>query len=75
MFGDVPRRRCPRRMGHTGDGIGVLHADFALEAVRIAVEDAQDRAEVGDEVVTCVPAISRSLMVSKSANDPACSAK
>ena len=38
-------------MGHPGNGIGVLHADLAFEPVRIAEEEAQHGAEVGDEIV------------------------
>jgi hypothetical protein len=36
---------------HPGDGVGVLDAHLSLQAVGVAEEDAEDRAEVGVEVV------------------------
>src|SRR6202044_1016521 len=47
----VARRPGPRRVEFSGDGIGVLDADLALQAVRIAEEQTEHRPEVGDEVV------------------------
>jgi hypothetical protein len=39
----------------SGHGVGVLDAHLALEAVRVPEEDAEDGAEIGDEVITGAP--------------------
>ena len=36
---------------HSGHRVGVLNAHLTLEAVRVSEEDAEDRTEIGDEVI------------------------
>ena len=43
------------RVATPGNGVGVRHAHLALEAVGVAEEEAEDRAEVGDELVGRAP--------------------
>src|SRR5207302_3871738 len=49
------RRGCAGRVRHARHRVGIRHADFAFQAVGIAKEQAEDRAEVGDELVACPP--------------------
>src|SRR5215471_19641950 len=43
------------RVVHPGHGVGVLDAHLALQAVRVSEEDAEDGAEIGDEVIAGAP--------------------
>src|SRR5262249_10394953 len=47
----VARRRRTLRVVDTGLRVGVLHADLALEAIRVTEADAEDRTEVRHEAV------------------------